>query len=309
VADSQELELRAVTPTNTPHSHSRVRASLTPIAIGEQPAPSQLRWGKPVLIAIVLAYLAAVLVGPVLAIGYEVAIVGLGNALTALTAPDALAALRMSLGLAAISAVVNAVVGTVLAIAIVRYKFPGRGLLSALADLPLAISPVMIGLSFVLLVGRDGLLEAPLVAAGIKVLFAYPGLVLGTLFVTLPFTVREVAYVLEEIGTSEEEAAATLGASPAQTFWRVTLPNIRLGLSYGLLMTVARSLGEFGALLVLGGSISNETQTATTFIHDAIEERKTAGAYGMALVLALLSVALWTALHVLHTREAQKKAR
>jgi sulfate transport system permease protein len=308
VADSQDLELGALTA----QKHS-VRASLTPIAIGAQPAASgwyaELRWGKPVLIAIVLLYLTAVLVGPVLAIGYEVAVVGLGNVLTALTAPDALAALNMSLGLALISAVVNAVVGTALAIAIVRYRFPGRGLLSALADLPLAISPVMIGLAFVLLVGRDGLLEAPLVAAGIKVLFAYPGLVLGTLFVTLPFTVREVAYVLEEIGTSEEEAAATLGASPAQTFWRVTLPNIRIGLSYGLLMTVARSLGEFGAVLVLGGSISNETQTATTFIHDAIEERKTAGAYGMALVLALLSVALWTALHILHNRETQKKAR
>jgi sulfate transport system permease protein len=287
---------------------SRASLSALPVALSTE-APPQLRWGKPLLITIVLGYLFAVLVGPVLAIGYEVADVGLGAALTALAAPDALAALRMSLGLAAISAVVNAIVGTVLAIAIVRHRFPGRGTLSALADLPLAISPVMIGLSFVLLVGRDGLLEAPLVAAGIKVLFAYPGLVLGTLFVTLPFTVREVAYVLEEIGTSEEEAAATLGASPWQTFFRVTLPNIRIGLSYGLLMTVARSLGEFGAVLVLGGSISNETQTATTFIHDAIEERKTAGAYGMALVLALLSVALWTALHVLANKRAAKMAR
>jgi sulfate transport system permease protein len=286
------------------------RASLSPLpAIADAAPPRELRWGKPVLITIVLAYLVAVLVGPVLAIGYEVAAVGVREALVALLAPDALAALRMSLGLALIAAVVNAVVGTVLAIAIVRHRFPGRSLLSALADLPLAISPVMIGLSFVLLVGRDGLLEAPLVAAGIKVLFAYPGLVLGTLFVTLPFTVREVAYVLEEIGTSEEEAAATLGASPWQTFFRVTLPNIRIGLSYGLLMTVARSLGEFGAVLVLGGSISNETQTATTFIHDAIEERKTAGAYGMALVLALLSIGLWTALHVLSQRQQAKRAR
>ena len=284
------------------------RTSFAPL-IMSAPEPNELRWGKPVLLTVVLLYLAAVLVGPVLAIGYEVAVVGLGAALTALTTPEAIAALNMSLGLAVIAAVVNALVGTALAIAIVRYRFPGRALLSALSDLPLAISPVMIGLSFVLLVGRDGLLEAPLVASGIKVLFAYPGLVVGTLFVTLPFTVREVAYVLEEIGTSEEEAAATLGASPMQTFFRVTLPNIRLGLSYGLLMTVARSLGEFGAVLVLGGSISNETQTATTFIHDAIEERKTAGAYGMALVLALLSVALWTALHVLSTRERKKKAR
>ena len=279
-----------------------LRASLSPL-------PIDLSWGKPLLVAIVLGYLAAVLVGPILAIGYEVAAVGLGTSLTALMAPDAVAALQMSLALAAISAVVNAIVGTALALAIVRHRFPGRAALSALADLPLAISPVMIGLSFVLLVGRDGLLEAPLVAAGIKVLFAFPGLVLGTLFVSLPFTVREVAYVLEEIGTSEEEAAATLGASPMQTFFRVTLPNIRVGLSYGLLMTVARSLGEFGAVLVLGGSISNETQTATTFIHDAIEERRTAGAYGMALVLALMSITLWTVLHVLASKRAATAAR
>jgi sulfate transport system permease protein len=112
------------------------------------------------------------------------------------------------------------------------------------------------------------------------------------LFVTLPYTVREVAYVLDEIGTSEEEAAVTLGASPWQTFWRVTLPNVRLGLGYGLLMTIARTLGEFGAVLVLGGSISGQTQTATTFIHDAIEERELAGAYGMAAVLAVASVTL-----------------
>jgi len=308
VAESTEIELQAVASNES--LPRPARASLSPLAVElSTEAPNELRWGKPVLITVVLTYLFAVLVGPVLAIGYEVAAVGVRESLTALTAPDALAALRMSLGLTAIAAAVNALVGTALAIAIVRHRFPGRAALSALADLPLAISPVMIGLSFVLLVGRDGLLEAPIVAAGVKVLFAFPGLVLGTLFVTLPFTVREVAYVLEEIGTSEEEAAATLGASPMQTFFRVTLPNIRLGLSYGLLMTVARSLGEFGAVLVLGGSISNETQTATTFIHDAIEERKTAGAYGMALVLALLSVALWTALHVLSTRQQKLRGR
>jgi sulfate/thiosulfate transport system permease protein len=216
-----------------------------------------------------------------------------GEALRALGRPDALAALRMSLVLTAISAVVNAVVGTLGALAIVRQRFLGRTLLNALSDLPLAISPVMIGLAFVLLVGRGGWLAAPFDALGFKLLFSFPGLVIGTLFVTLPYTLREVAYVLEEIGTSEEEAAATLGASPWQTFWRVTLPNIRVGLGYGLLMTVARSLGEFGALLVLGGSISQQTQTATTFIHDMIDERETAAAYGMALVLALLSIGLW----------------
>ena len=151
----------------------------------------------------------------------------------------------------------------------------------------------MIGLAFMLLVGRGGWLAPPLETLGWKVLFSFPGLVLGTLFVTLPYTLREVVYVLEEIGTSEEEAAATLGASPVQTFLRVTLPNIRIGLGYGLLMTVARSLGEFGAVLVLGGSISQQTQTATTFIHDMIDERETAAAYGMALLLALISIGLW----------------
>lgn len=268
-------------------------------------AQRELGWVKPALVTLVLGYLGAVLVAPALAIGSEVARVGGRAVLVALTTPQALSALGTSLGLAALAALINAVVGTTLAIAIVRHRFLGRSALSALTDLPLAISPVMVGLAFVLLVGRQGILEAPLVAAGIKVLFAYPGLLLGTLFVTLPFTVREVAYVLEEIGTSEEEAAATLGASPTQAFLRVTLPNIRVGLSYGALMTVARALGELGAVLVLGGSISNETQTATTFIHDAIDERNPAGAYGMALVLALISMAL----HVLAGKRATQKVR
>ncbi len=252
--------------------------------------------GRVALLSLVLLYLGAVLVGPLLAIAGEVIDVGVGAALRALGTPDALAALRMSLVLTAIAAAVNAVVGTLGAIALVRHRFFGRSVVNALADLPLAISPVMIGLAFVLLVGRGGWLAGPLESLGIKVLFSFPGLVLGTLFVTLPFTIREIAYVLEEIGTSEEEAAATLGASPVQTFFRVTLPNIRIGLGYGMLMTVARALGEFGALLVIGGSISRETQTATTFISDMIDERENAAAYGMALVLALLSVGLWMAL-------------
>jgi sulfate/thiosulfate transport system permease protein len=268
---------------------------------GHAPA---LPFGRWLLLAIVLSYLGFVLVLPLLAICAEIAHVGTGKAIAALGRPDALAALRMSLVLTACSAAVNAVVGTLGALAIVRQRFFGRHAINALADLPLSISPVMIGLAFMLLLGRGGWLSGALAAAGLKVLFSFPGLLLGTLFVTLPFTIREVAYVLEEIGTSEEEAAATLGASPLQTFFRVTLPNIRVGLGYGLLMTVARSLGEFGAVLVLGGSISGQTQTATTFIHDMIEERETAGAYGMALVLACASVALWAGLEWAKKRRA-----
>jgi sulfate transport system permease protein len=265
-----------------------------------------LPWGRAALMIAVLLYLGAALIGPLLALGAQLVALGLPTVVAALSRPEALAAFRMTLVLTVIAVVVNAVVGTLGAIALTRHRFLGRSVLNALADLPLAISPVMIGLAFVLLLGRGGWLAPLLDSLNIKTLFAFPGLVIATLFVTLPFTLREVAYVLEEIGTSEEEAAVTLGASAWQTFWRVTLPNIRLGLSYGLLMTVARSLGEFGAVLVLGGSISQHTQTATTYIYDAVEERELAGAYGMALVLGICSVALWITLE--WTKNRRKRA-
>jgi sulfate transport system permease protein len=250
------------------------------------------RFGRRALLAVAALYLAIVLGAPLAAMVWELVQLGLGKALASLLEPDALAALRMSVVLSVLSVVTNSVVGVVLAIAIVRHRFALRNLVNALADLPLAVSPVMVGLSFLLLFGRDGWFAPTLDRFDIKVVFAFGGLLLGTLFVALPYTVREITYVLEELGTSEEEAAATLGASPFQIFWRVTLPNIRFALGYGVLMTLARSMGEFGAVLVLGGSISGQTQTATTFIHDAMEERATGSAYGMAVLLALFSVVL-----------------
>jgi sulfate transport system permease protein len=273
-------------------------------------SPTWTAVGRGLLLGTVLHYLGTVLVGPMAALFVETTEIGLSAAARAVLAPAALDALLMSLVLVIIALIVNAVVGTLGAIAIVRQNFFGRGALSAMFDLPLAVSPVMIGLAFILLVGRGGTVTPWLDALGWKVVFSFPGVVIGTLFVTLPYTVREVAYVLEEIGTSEEEAAITLGASPWQTFWRVTLPNIRIPLGYGLLMTIARTLGEFGAVLVLGGSISGQTQTATTFIHDAMEERQDASAYGMALVLAVMSVGLLLALEWAKTRRQQalKKA-
>ena len=252
--------------------------------------PSRL--GRMALIGIVLTYLGLILILPLLGLVRHTYEVGFGESFLALLDEAALDALLKTLYLIVIAVVVNAVVGTVGAISIVRHRFWGRSLLSAFFDLPLAVSPVMIGLGFVLLIGRGGLLEPLLQVLDLKVMFSFWGLTIGTLFVTLPFTMREVAYVLEEIGSQEEEAATTLGASPFQTFWRVTLPNIRFALGYGLLMTVARTVGEFGAVLVLGGSISGQTQTATTFIHDAIEERKLPAAYGMSLTLAALSICL-----------------
>jgi sulfate/thiosulfate transport system permease protein len=254
------------------------------------------RLGRQGLIAGAGLYLALVLIAPLAAIAYEFVAMGMIEPLRSLLQPEALSALRMSFVLTVLSVVINSAVGTILAISIVRHRFPMRGLINALADLPLAVSPVMVGLSFLLLFGREGWFGPALDRFDLKVTFAFGGLLLGTLFVALPYTVREVVYVLEELGTSEEEAAATLGASPAQIFWRVTLPNIRFALGYGVLMTLARSLGEFGAVLVLGGSISGQTQTATTFIHDAIEERAIGSAYAMAVLLAFFSIGLLLAL-------------
>ena len=268
-----------------------------------------VRAGRAALVALVLLYLGVVLIGPLAALAAEPAELGVLASLRAIVTPDAAAALRMTLVLTLIAVIVNAGVGTAGAIAIVRHRFIGRSLVSALADLPLAVSPVVIGLAFLVLVGRDGLLAPVLDALGVRIVFAFPGLVVAVLFVTLPYTMREVAYVLEELGTSEEEAAATLGATPWQTFWRVTLPNVRVALGYGLLMTMARSLGEFGAVLVLGGSISGQTQTATTFIHDAIEERELAAAYGMAALLAAVSVALLGVLEWAKGRRARAAAQ
>ena len=275
--------------------------SLSPSAVSspktrEVPSLRTQRLGRNLLIAGAALYLLIVLVAPLAGLGIELFKMGLIEPLRSLTEPNALAALRMSLVLTALSVVINAVVGTILALAIVRHRFPLRSIVNALADLPLAVSPVMVGLSFLLLFGREGWFIGALDYFDIKVVFAFGGLLLGTLFVALPYTVREVVYVLEELGTSEEEAAATLGAAPAQIFFRVTLPNIRYALGYGVLMTMARSLGEFGAVLVLGGSISGQTQTATTFIHDAIDERAVGSAYGMAVLLALFSIGLLLAL-------------
>ena len=258
------------------------------------------------LVGLTALYLGVVLVLPLAALVLETVTVGASAAWAAVSEPEALSALSTTASLVVIAVAVNAVVGVLGALAIVRHRFVGREALSALFDLPLAISPVMIGLAFLLLLGRGGVFAPALDALGIQMVFAFPALVIATLFVTLPYTMREVAYVLAEIGTSEEEAAATLGASPWQIFRHVTFPNIRVALGYGLLMTVARTLGEFGAVLVLGGSISGRTQTATTFIHDALEERQAAGAYGMAAVLGLVSVALLVALEWTKKRKATR---
>jgi sulfate transport system permease protein len=246
--------------------------------------------GQGILLVLVLGYLGLILLLPLGAMAVRALQAGPEVLLEVFADPAAREGLRLTLILAFVAVVANGFFGVAAGLVLVRHRFFGRRLLDTLVDLPLAVSPVMTGLAFLLVFGRGGWLEPWLAWADIKVTFAFPGLVLATLFVTFPFTLREVAYVLIELGSDEEEAAVTLGASPWQTFRLVTLPNLRFGLGYGLVLTLARALGEFGAVLVIGGAISGQTQTATTFIYNALEERQEAAAYGMALILATASV-------------------
>ncbi|HWK89761.1 MAG TPA: sulfate ABC transporter permease subunit [Longimicrobium sp.] len=288
----------------------------SPIPPARVPVPAiarprrRIRWARLGGMAVttsVLLYLALVLVIPLGALLVEAARAGAPEAVRALAAPEGLSALLNSLLLVMIALAVNGTLGIAGAIVLVRHRFRGRRLLDALVDLPLALSPVMAGLAVLLLFGRSGWLDPLLRPAGIRVAFAFPGMVICTLLVTLPFTIREVGHVLEELGTGDEEAAATLGATPWQTFWRVTLPNVRRGLTFGLTLTAARALGEFGAVLVVGGAISGRTQTATTFIYAAAEERNTAAAYGTAALIAAASMLLLLALQAVrrHSEEGR----
>ena len=214
--------------------------------------------------------------------------------------------LAISLGvlllIAAITVAANTVFGVALSLALVRGRFRARGLVNAVVDLPLALSPVVVGLALFLLYGRGGWLGG-LAEHGVKILFAVPGMVLATIFVTTPFVVREVVPVLREIGTEQEQAAETLGASPLQTFWRVTLPAIRWGVAYGVVLTLARSIGEFGAVSVVSGRIEGKTQTMTLFVQTQWEGFNFVGAYAAAVVLALIALAAVAAMTVFKPKE------
>ena len=269
------------------------------------------RWSRGTIILFtgVVVYLALLLLLPLGALVAQVVETGLGSLFRELLAFDAVRALELSLILAVIAAVVNGIFGVAAGIVFVRHRFFGRKLLDALSDMPLSVSPVMVGLAFILIFGRGGWFAPLLDIVHLKVTFAFAGLVIATLFVTLPFTLREVSYVLLELGTEEEEAAAILGASPWQIFFRVTLPNIKNALAYGVTLTIARALGEFGAVLILGGAISGKTQTGTTFINTAMEERRDGAAYGMALVLAVASVLLLLVLEALKKVEIKEEEK
>lgn len=232
-----------------------------------------------------LGYLALLLVAPLGFVFWRTFEHGVGPAWDAVTTHDALHALKLTLILVAIVVPANTIFGVLCSLAIVRHRFPGAGIVNAVVDLPLALSPVVAGLALLLLYGRGGWL------GGHGVLFALPGMVLASIFVSLPFVVREVVPVLREIGTEQEQAAATLGASAFQTFRRVTWPAIRWATAYGVVLTTARALGEFGAVSVVSGRIAGQTETLTLYVQDRYTSFDTVGAYAAAGVLALIAVA------------------
>ena len=250
------------------------------------------KWVRRGLITIVIGYVGVVILAPLIALASGAFENGIGAILEAFDNSLVLTSFWNTLWISLIVVVVHAVFGTIVSWVFVRHRFPGRGLINGLVDVPFAVSPVVAGYMLLLLFGRNGLL-APLVeATGIRVAFAFPGMVLATLFVTMPFMIRELVPVLEAFDIRQEKAAATLGANSWQTFWRVTFPALRWGLIYGVTLTFARALGEFGAVLVIGGAAQGKLMTTTLFIYHALEERDYIAAYSAALALGLFSLIL-----------------
>ncbi|TPG20083.1 sulfate ABC transporter permease subunit CysW [Sphingomonas koreensis] len=248
------------------------------------------RAGRAALIAIALGFLGLFLVLPLVAVFAEALSKGLAAYGAALIDPDALSAVRLTLFVAAISVPLNVVFGLAASWAITKFDFPGKGFLITLIDLPFSVSPVVSGLVYVLLFGAQGLLGPWLIAHDVQIIFAVPGIVLATMFITFPFVARELIPLMEEQGRDDEEAAISLGASGWQTFLRVTIPNVRWALLYGVLLCNARAMGEFGAVSVVSGHIRGKTNTMPLHVEILYNEYNFAAAFAVASLLALLAL-------------------
>jgi sulfate transport system permease protein len=241
---------------------------------------------------VVTAYLFLLVAWPVSLVAVRTFDDGFAGLQAVLEDPDTVTALRLTVVVALSAVVINTVFGVGMSLLLVRYDFPGKRALSALVDLPLSVSPIVVGLSLVLVYGgRNGWFGPALEGAGFQVIFATPGIIMATAFVALPLVIREVVPVLEEIGTDQEVAAQSLGATGWQTFWRVTLPAIKWAIVYGVVLSLARSLGEFGAVKVVSGNVLGETRTATLVVEEKYLNFDQQGAYATAFLLAMVSVA------------------
>ena len=253
--------------------------------IGGEPA-----WMRAAVIAVVVGFIAVMLVLPLIGVFLQALAKGAGPFIDAVTQPDALSAIGLTLLTAVIAVPFNAVFGVMAAWAIAKHVFPGKSLLISLIDLPFSISPVVAGLAYVLVFGLQGWVGSWLVDHDIKIIFAAPGIVLATVFVTFPFVARQLIPLMQAQGVDEEEAAITLGATGLKTFWRVTAPNIRWGLLYGVLLCNARAMGEFGAVSVVSGHIRGVTDTMPLHVEILYNEYDFTGAFSVAALLCLLAV-------------------
>jgi sulfate transport system permease protein len=264
------------------------------------------RWVKTILIVLAVGYVGILVIAPLGGIVWATAKAGWSNVTSTLSLPDVRHSYYLTVVIAVIAVTLTTVFGVLTAWVLTRHRFRGRGLLNALVDLPMAVSPVIVGLMCVLLFGRGGWFEPFFASRGIQVIFALPAMILVTIFICIPFVIREVVPVLHEIGVDEEEASKTLGASSLQTFVRVTLPSIRWALLYGIALSTARALGEIGAVLIVSGAIQGQTETATLYIFRAFEERQEPAAYLVALSLAAVSIFLLVTIEALKNHKARR---
>lgn len=254
---------------------------------------------------VALAYIAVLLVVPVGLILWRTFAPGFPQFIAYISTPAAIAALDLSLLVVAIVVPLNVLFGVPTALVLARNRFRGKGLLQALIDLPFAVSPVIVGVALIVLWGSAGALGFVENNLGFKIIFGLPGIVLASIFVTCPFVVREVEPVLREIGTDQEEAAATLGATSWQTFWRITLPSIRWGLTYGIVLTVARTLGEYGAVLMVSSNLPGTSQTLTLLVSDRYSRGEEYGAYALSTLLMAVAVLVLIAQVILDARRTR----
>ena len=268
-------------------------------------APSRsfsVRLTEWLLISIVVLYAAGLLLAPLVAIVWGALAEGGAAFLREITSVDSLSSLKLTLVMAVAATAINTLFGLCIAWVLVRDNFWGRRILNGLVDMPFAVSPVIAGFMLILLFGRGGWFTGITEALGIKVVFALPGILLATIFISLPFVIREVAPVLGQLSTDQEDAALTIGASRMRTFWHVTLPAIRWGLLYGVSLTFARAVGEIGAVLVVSGGVSRLTETSTLYIFRSLDDRNYIGANAMAVVLAGVSFVILTVIELLKKR-------
>jgi sulfate transport system permease protein len=253
---------------------------------------------------VALLYLAILLLIPVGVVLYRTLEPGLNSVWNSITTPAAIHAFQVTLEITAITVPLVTVLGVVMALVLARGRFPGKPVLEAIVDLPFAISPVVVGIALIFVYGKTGWFGSWLADQGIQIIFSLPGMVIATIFVCLPFVTREVAPVLREIGDEQEQAAATLGANGWQTFWRVTLPAIRWGVAYGVVLSTARAVGEFGAVSVVSGHISGQTESLTLLVEKRFTNFDLSGAYAASALLAVIALATLLAMTVIKPRSA-----